>query len=145
MPITPRHQAREWAVQLLFQRDFNADFSEASFWAEQPHHIQAREFAEVLYQGVLAHLDEIDQRLDRYSENWAIERMGGVDRNVMRLALYEFFHRPDIPPLATLDEAIILARELSDETSAKFVNGILDRAIKELDRPLRTSLPKEDS
>jgi len=139
-----RHQARQWAVQLLFQRDFNADFSEEGFWQDQPHHVQARKFAEVLYRGVVEHIDELDDRLERYSENWRIDRMGAVDRNIMRLALYEFFHRTDIPPVATLDEAIILARELSNEDSAKFVNGILDRAIRELDRPLRTSLPKEE-
>jgi len=140
-----RHQARQWAVQLLFQRDFNADFSEEGFWQDQPHHTQARAFAEVLYSGVLEHIDEIDDRLERYSENWRLDRMGAVDRNIMRLALFEFFYRTDIPPVATLDEAIILARELSNEDSAKFVNGILDRAIRELDRPLRTSLPKEEN
>lgn len=145
--MTPRHQAREWAVQLLYQRDFHpdeADIDIEGFFSEQPHHVAARQFAEVLYKGVLENLQELERRLDRYAQNWSAERMNAVDRNILRLALYELFYRNDIPPIVTIDEAVTLAKELSDEQAGKFVNGILDRASKELDRPLRAPLPKDE-
>jgi N utilization substance protein B len=69
--------------------------------------------------------------------------MGAVDRNVMRLALFEMNFCPDIPPVVSINEAIELAKELSSDESGKFVNGILDRARKEVDRPARASVLKK--
>ena len=150
--MIPRHQAREWAVQLLFQRDFNEEEEPAEldlvieeFFADKPHHLVARAFAETLFRGVLDNLLEIDERLEAHTDNWRIERLGAVDRNVLRLAFHEFLHRPDIPPVVTIDEAITLAKELSDDKSGRFVNGVLDRASKTLTRPLRTPLPKDEA
>ena len=139
--MSTRHEARQWAVQVLFQRDFNhgelAD-ALAEFWLERKPSARARGFAETLVRGVEQHRAELDELLQRYAENWNVKRMGAVDRNVMRAALYEMLYCPDIPPVVTINEAVEMAKEFSGMESGKFVNGILDRARKDLPRPART-------
>jgi N utilization substance protein B len=135
-----RHQARLLAVQLLFQRDFNpGDLTEAlaDFWEGRTTPDNIREFAEALVRGVESCRPELDERLRAYAEHWDLERMGAVDRNVMRLALYEMRHCEDIPPVVSINEAVDLAKEFSGLESGKFVNGILDRAARDLQRPAR--------
>ncbi len=137
-----RHQAREWATQFLFQLDFNPaeDMAQARmyFWEEKSASKKWMNFTNELVDGVMEHRDEVDVRLKSYSEHWDLHRINAVDRNVLRLALYEMFYRDDIPPVVSVNEAITLAKELSSEESGSFVNGILDRALKDVDRPLRT-------
>jgi transcription antitermination protein NusB len=137
-----RHEAREWAVQFLFQRDFNrGDLGEAlaDFWSDKTPADKSREFAEELIRGVEEHLAELDGQLKSYAENWDVKRMGAVDRNVMRVALYEMTFRPDIPPVVSINEAVEIAKDLSGVESGKFVNGILDHACKALSRPARAA------
>lgn len=137
-----RHEAREWAVQFLFQRDFNHGEIAAAlgdFWHDRKTTDKSRAFAEELIRGVEAHRDEIDERIRRYAEHWDIKRMGAVDRNAMRVALFEMMFRPDIPPVVSINEAVEIAKALSGRESGKFVNGILDRACKDLDRPARAA------
>ena len=139
-----RHESRLWAVQFLFQRDFNhGDLAEAldEFWRERKAGPALRAFAEDLIKGVEAHRADIDGRLQAYAEHWQVHRMGAVDRNVMRVALFEMLHRDDIPPVVSINEAVELAKELSGDESGRFVNGILDRASRELGRPARTVRP----
>jgi len=93
---------------------------------------------------VSLNLDEIDERITRYSENWDIHRLGGVDRNVLRLGFYELVYCEDVPPVVAVNEAVQLAKELSSDESGKFVNGILDKMIRTLDRPLRQGVPKPE-
>ncbi len=133
-----RHEARMWAVQFLFQRDFNPGELEAAlacFWGDKKANAKAREFTEKLVRGVEAHVKDLDVLLKNCSEHWDLKRMGAVDRNVMRVALYEMTYCADIPPVVSINEAVELAKELSGLESGKFVNGILDRARKELGRP----------
>ncbi len=144
-----RHDAREWAVQFLFQRDFNSgelDDAFQDFWADQDRKAsdRMRAFTEDLVRGVEGHRDEIDVLLKRCAEHWDVHRMGAVDRNVMRVALYEMLHCPDIPPVVSINEAVDIAKALSSLESARFVNGILDRALKEVDRPQREAQPPGD-
>lgn len=137
-----RHEARQWAVQFLFQRDFNrGDLNEALevFWTEAKAGKRFRQFAEDLIRGVEANRKSLDEMIQRYAEHWDIKRMGAVDRNVMRVALYEMIHCPDIPPVVSINEAVELAKDLSGLESGKFVNGILDRARKDIERPARTA------
>ena len=94
--------------------------------------------------GVSMKLEEIDVEIKRNSENWDMHRMGGVDRNVLRLAFFELLYCTDVPPVVAVNEAVQLAKELSSEESGKFVNGILDNVIRKLDRPLRQGIPKEE-
>lgn len=140
--MTARHESRLLAVQFLFQRDFNPDDFEqalAQFWADQKPAKRVRTFAESLIRGVEAHKPEIDRLIQACADNWDLRRMGGVDRNVMRVAVYEMMFCPDIPPAVSIDEAVELAKELSSDESGRFVNGILDRARRELNRPAKPS------
>lgn len=164
-----RHDAREWALQFLFQSEFNQDASldkafqlfwqfqdewaaaspsEAAESARDPDagahaakgRAKARRFAEELARGVIAHHKEIDPLIEKYAANWEIDRMGIVDRNVMRIAVYEMLHRDDIPPVVSINEAVDLAKAFSSVESGKFVNGILDRIRMGLDRPARDAV-----
>lgn len=130
------------AVQFLFQMDFNGgELPEAlaEFWSGRKAGPKIRTFMEELVQGVLANKTALDEQVVRYAANWDITRMGAVDRNVMRVALFEMLHRSDIPPVVSINEAVDIAKELSSEESGKFVNGILDRARKDMSRPARAA------
>jgi N utilization substance protein B len=86
---------------------------------------------------MLAHLPEIDERITRYCENYEFRRISAVDRNVLRLGIFEMIYRDDIPPVVSINEAIELAKEFGGPDSGRFVNGILDRVKDDLSRPLR--------
>ena len=96
-----------------------------------------RSFAEPLIRGTLEHLAEADAQIRKYARNWDIHRMAVVDRNVLRLAIYEMLHREDIPPVVSINEAVDIAKRFSTEESGKFVNGILDKVKGDLMRPAR--------
>lgn len=141
--MSGRHEGRTLAVQFLFQRDINTgDLDDAlkQFWSDHPVSAKVRSFAEDLIRGVEAHREGLDRRLQGYADHWDLHRMGGVDRNVMRVALFEMMHRPDIPPVVSINEAVELAKELSSDESGRFVNGILDRARREIQRPARAAI-----
>jgi len=146
-----RHLIRLWAVQFLFQRDHNRHdtWDEAlELFLEGKKKKMSRKmraFFDERIDGVSLNLKEIDEQIIRYVENWDMKRLGGVDRNVLRLAFYELLHCEDVPPVVAVNEAIQLAKELSSDESGKFVNGILDQLIRKLDRPLRQGVPKEES
>lgn len=141
-----RHEARVWAVQFLFQRDFNRgelDEDLALFWQNTTDADPTlRAFAEDLIRLSDARREELDERLGHYAEHWDVRRMGAADRNILRLALCEMLHCPDIPPVVSINEAVELAKAFSGQESARFVNGILDRAARDLDRPARTAVPR---
>lgn len=136
-----RRQAREWALQFLFQRDVNRgplDPALELFWADKTGPQRARAYAETLIRGVEHHRRELDQLISRYAEHWDVKRMGGVDRNVMRIGLYEMTGDQPVPPLVAIDEAVEIAKQYSSNESGRFVNGILDRARQDVCPP-----PKE--
>ena len=101
-----------------------------------------RNFTEKLALGVTENLDAIDDRLLKYTPHWPLHRMGGVDRNVLRLAIYELFFDEQTPPVVVINEAVDLAKYFSSSESGRFVNGILDRACKDVTRPLRAPVRK---
>jgi N utilization substance protein B len=129
--MTRRSRAREAALQLLFQRDFNPRVDRATVEAFVRERLGAEAdlsaFCLALYDGVVSHADEIDQRLAECAENWRLPRMAAVDRNVLRLGGYELLYHPDTPAGVILDEAIELARRYGAADSPSFVNGVLDR------------------
>lgn len=96
-----------------------------------------RLFADPLIRGVLEHRDEIDADIKGIAKNWDLHRIAAVDRNILRLAIYEMRHREDIPPVVSINEAIEIAKRFSTEDSSKFVNGILDKVRGNLMRPAR--------
>jgi N utilization substance protein B len=128
--MTKRSRAREVALQLLFQRDHNLNIDRnavTDFARARLKNPSLEPFCLGLYDGVGAHLDEIDRRLGAAAENWRLPRMAAVDRNVLRLGAYELLFAPDTPPGVAIDEAIELARRYGSKDSPGFVNGVLDR------------------
>ena len=130
--LRKRTQARECALQILYQYEMNPEPMPAileKFWSQQEETFSedARSFAEKLALGVIENQTEIDKVLARYADNWELSRMAMIDRNVMRLATYELLYLADVPPKVTLNEAVNLAKKFSQEESGKFVNGILDK------------------
>jgi N utilization substance protein B len=128
--MTRRSRAREVALQLLFQGDHNPRVDRPvieRFVRARLHEPSLESFCLTLYDGVVAHQGEIDQRLSGAAENWRLPRMAAVDRNVLRLGAYELLHVPDTPPNVILDEAIELARRYGTADSPAFVNGVLDK------------------
>jgi len=132
--MSQRSRAREVALQLLFQRDHNPGVERASmerFVADRLREAALRPFCLSLYDGVVAHSDEIDKRLTASADNWRLVRMATVDRNVLRLGAYELLHGHETPAPVAFDEAIKLARRYGSAESAAFVNGVLDRLQRE--------------
>ena len=126
-----RTQAREFALQILYQLEMNPgsrDEIKISFWNPYPDiPDEVRRFTEILVDGTLTNLKEIDGVVTRAAENWEIARMAVVDRNILRFATYELLFVEDIPPKVTINEAVNLAKKFSQEDSGKFVNGVLDK------------------
>lgn len=135
-----RRDGREAAVQYLYFRDLNQGPHSGSiedFWDLRPSTSGIREFATELAQGVLLHQSEIDERIEYYAQNYSLNRISAVDRNILRLATFEMLFRDDIPPVVSINEAIEIARKYGTEESGRFVNGILDRIKLDLTRSAR--------
>ena len=141
MSAGPRRKSRELAMQMLFQADIGRqtpDQVRATFWkAGDEVEPEVRGFAEDLFRVAIAHQEQIDELLVQNSKHWRLERMPAVDRNILRLAVYEMLFRPEIPPVVSINEAIEIAKKFSTAESGKFVNGLLDRVKKDLLRPAR--------
>ena len=131
--------AETWDLTKAMQ---NGDSPEKmdDFWEFLPTKPRVREFAQPLIDGMNAHLEEIDERIRRYAENYEFRRIATVDRNVLRLAIYEMLYRDDIPPVVSINEAIELAKKFGGAESGRFVNGILDQVRKELTRSAREAV-----
>lgn len=128
-----RRKGREAALQLLFLHDLSGAYSPrigANYWEDSPTDAETRDFAQRLVQGTLDHLQAIDETVSRYSAHWKLHRMAAVDRNVLRMAIFELTQCPDIPVKVTLNEAIEIAKKFGSEESGAFVNGILDQIAK---------------
>lgn len=98
---------------------------------------EMRLFADPLIRGTLEQRDAIDENIKRHVQNWDFTRIAAVDRNILRLAIYEMLHRDDIPPVVSINEAVDIAKKFSTNDSGKFVNGILDKVKGEILRPAR--------
>ena len=130
-----RRKARELALQLLYQLDVQGEEHPGphldDFWFRHPVDREAREFAEALVRGTKAHEAEIDELIARYAENWELDRMAVVDRNILRQAIYELRWTTSVPPKVAINEALEVAKKFSTHESSRFINGILDRIHKE--------------
>lgn len=140
--VNGRRETREWIVQFLFQLDFNPepiDTALCDFWEEKSPIEREKKYAEEIIKGVVQRKAELDEYLSKYATRWNSDRMGAVDRTVMRVALFEMLYRDDVPPVVSINEAVHFAKDFSSFQSGRFVNGVLDRIRKELDRPARTT------
>ena len=140
-----RRHARELAIQFLYQYDMSGgslDEQLPLFWmTQQDINDAARQFAEELIHGAVEHGDVINEKIEQYTQNWELQRIAAVDRNILRLAMYEMLFRDDIPPVVSINEAVDIAKKFSTPESGAFVNGILDRLKADLTRPSRTATP----
>ena len=96
-----------------------------------------RLFADPLIRGTVEHLTELDATIAKHAKNWELHRFAAVDRNILRLAIFEMLYRDDIPPVVSINEAVDIAKKFSTQDSGKFVNGILDKVKGELMRSAR--------
>jgi N utilization substance protein B len=143
MTAGKRRTAREMAVQMLYQSDLGGSplpnifstFDLAEYLggdqARQRRIEDAFQYAQTLVRGVSEHREEIDSMIRGQADNWRLERMPAVDRNILRLAIYEMLYERDTPKLVVVDEAIELAKKFGSEQSGRFVNGLLDGLLKQ--------------
>lgn len=132
--MSVRRKARETALQVLYKTDISEGRA-----GEGPLEFdslvegtEARRYCEALVSGISAKRDEIDAVIERHSENWTVERMAVVDRNVLRIAVYELMYSEDVPYKVAIDEAVELAKLYGTEESGAFINGIIDKVRKSL-------------
>jgi N utilization substance protein B len=145
-----RRKARECALQMLFAADFAQAVPEEvlkTYWTElddSETEEPTREFATRLAAGTLAHLEALDERIRSRAEHWRIPRMAIVDRNILRLAVYEFLYEPT-PRTVAINEALEIARRFSTYEATQFINGILDAIKRDLDeqQPQQNIEPEE--
>jgi len=124
-----RREAREAVLQFLFSHDLNDDTLPdqcADFWKLRTARQKVRDFAEDLIGGIFEHREELDKIIDAASENYSLDRLTIIDKNILRLAAYEIIHRDDIPAPVTINEAIEIAKRFGTAESAGFINGVLD-------------------
>jgi N utilization substance protein B len=131
-----RRAARELALRTLFQIDLarlDAAETMAAALAEDTLADDARDFARELVMGAVKKQKHIDFVIGKYARGWTLDRMANMDRNILRLAVFEILYLPDIPPAVTVDEAVELAKKYSTAESGGFVNGILGSLVRNLD------------
>jgi N utilization substance protein B len=130
-----RRKAREVALQFLYQLDlYGADDPvphETEFWQRHPVDPDTRAHAESLVRGSKQQQARIDQLLTQFVEHWDLDRMAVVDRNILRIAVYELLWQPGVPPKAAINEAIEIAKKFGTTESSRFINGVLDRILRE--------------
>ena len=137
-----RRNAREYALQFVYGMDMidlaarkKKDYSSEleSFWrGTQESEDDAKKFAEALIKGTISNLDAIDRLIQKAADKWKLIRIAAIDRNIMRIAVYELIYREDIPDAVSINEALEIAKKFSTADSAAFINGILDKISKDL-------------
>jgi len=135
-----RTQARECALKILYQADITRrpfDQAVQNYWAgdeemseQEEHNEEVMSFSSRLVLGIRDHLQEIDDKITEYATNWQLKRRAVIDRNILRLGVFELKYTNDIPPKVAINEAVELAKKYGDLESSKFVNGILDKIHK---------------
>lgn len=128
-----RRKARELALQMLFQHDMSGNEPDAivdTFEELQKSKPNTREFATKIFRGTVDNISEIDQMISAQADNWRLSRMAVVDRNIIRMSVYEFLYESDTPKLVIIDEAIEIAKKFGTQKSSQFINGILDGILK---------------
>ena len=130
-----RRKGRELALQMLYQWEVGKHSPQevlSTFLQTQKIDAALESFARALFEGTVRESESLDRLMREHSEHWRLERMAAVDRNVLRLALYELLHCPETPPAVVINEALEIARRFSDKDSVEFVNGVLDAIRKTL-------------
>ncbi len=141
-----RRKSRESALQVLYQLNITRQDATTALARFQEHFLsqgEADDFLNRLVLGVLEHFSELDRLIAKYSENWRLDRINTIDRNILRIALFELLYCEEIPPKVTINEAIDLGKRFGSEDSGSFINGILDRIQNEAVRkPIEPKFPE---
>ena len=143
-----RRKAREYSLQILFQLEFDSPQPEETvrkFWEEKKSHKEERELSDWLVKGVITYKKKIDHLIQSVSQHWRISRMVLIDRNILRIAVYELIHGKDITPAIVINEAIEIAKKYSGDQSAVFINGILDALTQDLDNIKKSWIEEEEN
>lgn len=130
-----RRTARECALQMLYQYDVGRQPAEEVlrfFWEMNEHPGRVREFANELFRGSVERMTEIDAKIQQHTRHWRINRLAAVDRNILRLGVYELLSSRSTPATVVINEALEIAKKFSTNESAQFVNGVLDSIKKDL-------------
>lgn len=125
-----RRQSREYALKMLFQIDIGQLEAPAVmnyFLSQQKGSEAVKAYAKDLTSGVLSELSAIDAMIQKQAHHWKLNRMAGIERNILRMAMYEFLRCPDVPKSVIINEAIEIAKKYSHDESGAFINGILDK------------------
>ncbi|CAN5703512.1 hypothetical protein BH23PLA1_BH23PLA1_11060 [soil metagenome] len=128
--MTRRTRGREIALQVLYQLEQNPGMGPEDvqrFLQRRLRETELQDFAQELVGGVREHRERLDELIGKVAENWSLERMAAIDRNLLRIGAFEMLFRPDIPVKVAINEALELAKRYSTAQSSRFVNGILDR------------------
>jgi N utilization substance protein B len=128
-----RRKARELALQMLYQFDMSGNGPDTiieTFEDLQKSKPNTREFATKIFRGTVSYIDDIDGMIQAQADNWRLSRMAVVDRNIIRMSVYEFLHESETPKLVVIDEAIEIAKKFGNDKSSQFINGILDGILK---------------
>jgi N utilization substance protein B len=128
-----RRKARELVLQMLYQFDVSGNEPDAiigTFDDLQNSKPNTREFAVRVFKGTVENMQKIDDMIQAQSENWRMARMAVIDRNIIRMSVYEFLHEDETPKLVIIDEAIEIAKKFGTQKSSQFINGILDGILK---------------
>lgn len=130
-----RTKARESALKILYAMDIRKDDYKTcleDYWKSQGVvNNEIRSFSEYLVKGYSDHKEKIDSLISKYAVNWELDRMATIDRNILRMSIYELIHADDVPIKVTINEAVEMAKKYGDKDSGKFVNGILDKVSRE--------------
>lgn len=129
-----RSKAREAALKILYQLDITRDTAEEGLKIYFRHHhvaVDSRVFVSTLVEGTSQRMKEIDDILSKHATNWALDRMAIVDRNILRLGVFELLFGGETPPKVVINEAVELGKRFGSPDSGKFVNGVLDAIHKE--------------
>ena len=128
-----RTKSRECALKILYQLDINkSDLKDSleGFYDGRKISSAVKEFTNLIVEGTFKNLKQIDKIISECAENWAINRMAVIDRNILRMSVFELVFVDDIPPKVSINEAVEIAKRYGDKDSSKFVNGILDKVLK---------------
>ena len=129
-----RRSSRELVIKFLYLVEMNegdADAQRLEFWERNPCQPDIQGFADEILDNIFQHRNDIDSCVERFSENWTMSRMAVIDRNVLRLATSEILYGKTVPPKVVIDEAVEIAKKFGSGDSPQFINGILDRILRE--------------
>jgi N utilization substance protein B len=142
-----RRKARESTLQILFQLEFNDLDVEKAFqvyWKDKKASKEIKNYCRWLIKGVISHQESIDRNIQSVSEHWRLARMPVVDRNILRMAVFELLYEEDVAPAIVINEAIEIAKKFSGEQAAMFINGVLDTLRKNANKDKESLRDKEN-